>query len=181
MSLILNEKYLNKQNSYKLFISNRLLRLLPSYWVVCLLTIIFSLIVYQATNHKSAGSLSAYFTYYNVLSFKSYVYLIFTNICVFFQDTAYFLGLDKHSGNLYLTTAFYNSDPALYQFFLIIPAWTVGLELMYYLIAPFLVRRSFYIILILIVLSMALRVILIRKGLFNDPWSYRFFPTELLF
>ena len=34
MSLILNEKYIGVNNSYKLFISNRFLRLYPMYWVI---------------------------------------------------------------------------------------------------------------------------------------------------
>src|SRR5450759_4624800 len=33
MSLILNEKYVGKNKSYKLFITNRFLRLYPIYWL----------------------------------------------------------------------------------------------------------------------------------------------------
>jgi peptidoglycan/LPS O-acetylase OafA/YrhL len=181
MSLILNEKYLHKKNAYKLFISNRFLRLFPSYWVVVLLTIFFSLTVYEVTHHVNGMRLSAYFQHYKELNFTSFAFLVFTNICVFFQDTVCFLGLDKHTGSLYFTSNFYSSDPPLYSFLLIQPAWTVGLELMYYLIAPFLVKRSLYIILGIMFLSLALRLILISVGLSHDPWNYRFFPTELLF
>ena len=40
MSLILNEKYVGQRNSYRLFLSNRLLRLFPIYWTILLLTLL---------------------------------------------------------------------------------------------------------------------------------------------
>ena len=181
MSLILNEKYLKKKNSYKLFITNRLLRLFPSYWIVLLVSVTFSLVIYHASNHRNGASLSAYFTYSKNLDFASFAFLIFMNICVFFQDMVCFLGLDKHSGALYFTSNFYSSDPPLYTFLIIAPAWTIGLELTYYLIAPFIVKRALYILLILMGLSLITRVILIKIGLSHDPWNYRFFPNEILF
>src|SRR5438874_948988 len=42
MAYILNKKYVGKKSSYFLFISNRFLRIYPLYWVIFLLTIIFS-------------------------------------------------------------------------------------------------------------------------------------------
>jgi len=181
MSLILNEKYLKKKNSYKLFITNRFLRLFPSYWVVLLITITFSLVIYHVTDHRNGASLSAYFSYSKNLDFASFAFLTFTNICVFFQDMVCFLGLDKHSGALYFNSNFYSSDPPLYTFLIIAPAWTIGLELTYYLIAPFIVKRALYIVLILMALSLITRVVLIKMGLSHDPWNYRFFPNEILF
>ena len=40
MSLILNEKYIGSNSSYKLFITNRFLRLYPIYWTVLLFTLL---------------------------------------------------------------------------------------------------------------------------------------------
>src|ERR1041384_4879061 len=40
MSLILNEKYVGHRGAYWLFFSNRLLRLLPLYWLTLLLTMV---------------------------------------------------------------------------------------------------------------------------------------------
>ena len=58
-------------------------------------------------------------------------------------------------------------------------AWTLGVELSFYLIAPFLLVRKNLIVSILIC-SLILRVYLIQIGIGNkDPWTYRFFPTEL--
>ena len=40
MSLILNQKYIAKNSSFKLFITNRLLRLFPIYWFVLIFDVI---------------------------------------------------------------------------------------------------------------------------------------------
>ena len=68
MSLILNEKYTGGNNSYYLFISNRLLRLYPIYWVVLVSQIIFYAVGYfqgfapefiaQYKQHLIAGHMS---------------------------------------------------------------------------------------------------------------------------
>ena len=181
MSMILNEKYLKKENSYKLFITNRLLRLLPTYWVMVLATIVFSIIVQQLTNHKNEGILSPYFHYFKDLNLKTSIYVIFTNLFLFFQDWAYFLSLDMHSGNMYFAMHFHQSVPIIFDFLLIPPAWSIGLELNYYLIAPFIVKRPIYVIITLMLISFTIRVVLIKYGYSHDPWNHRFFPSEIFF
>jgi peptidoglycan/LPS O-acetylase OafA/YrhL len=71
------------------------------------------------------------------------------------------------------------SSPLLYQGLLVPQAWTLGVELTFYLIAPFVLpRRS--LVYVLFAASLALRVFFILRGFGRfDPWSYRFFPTEL--
>src|SRR6267154_1532992 len=48
MGLILNEKYVTA-NSYKLFISNRFLRIFPTYWIVLVLIVLCSTFVITVT------------------------------------------------------------------------------------------------------------------------------------
>jgi peptidoglycan/LPS O-acetylase OafA/YrhL len=62
---------------------------------------------------------------------------------------------------------------------LIPQAWSLGLELGFYVLAPFLVRRSLRWVLLAIAASVALRLAGARAGFVSDPWSYRFFPFEL--
>jgi peptidoglycan/LPS O-acetylase OafA/YrhL len=93
-----------------------------------------------------------------------------------------FAGLNVHSGNLFFTSNFQNTNPALHSFIFVPQAWTLGLELMFYVIAPFLLRKRLRIIVLLILLSLLLRVIIYNYfGLQHDPWTYRFFPTEIAF
>lgn len=181
MSLILNEKYIKQNNSYKLFITNRFLRLFPIYWVVLLLTLLGSIALYLYSSGVNSGRLHIYSDYFNALSLWSYIYLVFSNIFLFGQDIVMFLGLDSVTGNLFLTNDFRNTTPQMHLFLFVPQAWTIGLELTFYLIAPFLVRRSFKVIAPIIGILFLLRLRLYDIGLDHDPWTYRFFPTELAF
>lgn len=179
MTLILNEKYIGA-SSYKLFITNRLLRLFPIYWTVLLLTILFS-IISSALKSNHFDCLNHYIHFFSVMKPGSLIYLLFTNFFLFLQDTVMFFGLNTSTGHLFFTQNFWDTTPLLHNFLFIPQAWSVGVEITFYLIAPFLVRKKVRFIIPLILLSIVLRVILMRIGLRNDPWSYRFFPTELVF
>ncbi|MCB0396973.1 MAG: acyltransferase [Flavobacteriales bacterium] len=181
MALILTEKYIGPNGSYRLFISNRLLRLFPVYWTVALLTLIISSAAYFVTGGDDSVSMHAFHEHYKDLNLGSFLFLMFTNVFLVLQDVVMFLGLDIETGKLFFTTNFRNTDPALYKFLMVPQAWTIGIEITFYLIAPFLVKRKWSAILTLIALSLTLRVILYTNGLTHDPWTHRFFPTELVF
>jgi len=181
MTLILNEKYIGINNSYKLFISNRLLRLYPVYWTVITIAIIVSIGSYIISSGNNIGVLQPYFNYYDSMNIGSFLFLVLTNIFMLFQDIVLFLGLDIISGDLFFTSNFKQTSPALYTFLLVPQAWTIGLEITFYLIAPFIVRKETKFIYTLILFSILLRVMIYANGLNYDPWTYRFFPTELVF
>jgi len=176
MSLIINEKYIGKNKSYKLFLTNRLLRIFPIYWIVLILSILVFLSISLLTNDFVK------FVNYKYTNFCSLTFLIFTNLFIFFQDAVMFLGINKIDGNLFFTKDFTSTKPALYLFLFIPQAWSLGVELLFYVIAPFILNRGFKIVLPLIIVSILLRYILYYGfNLQNDPWLYRFFPTELSF
>jgi peptidoglycan/LPS O-acetylase OafA/YrhL len=181
MSLILNEKYVGKNNSYKLFISNRFLRLYPIYWVVMIMTILFSVFSLLYTNYNDPLKLKCYLEYYHSMSFGSIIFLIFSNIFIFFQDIIMFMGYDIKNGTFFLTENFRNSDPALYSFLFVPQAWTIAIELTFYLIAPFILRKKLPVIIVIIIFSAVLKIYLWQKGYNYDPWTYRFFPLEIMY
>ncbi len=181
MTLILKEKYIGKNKSYRLFITNRLLRLYPIYWTVLILTIFVSLGVYMTSSGHSLERLQPYYDHIDTMGFGTLFFLVFSNIALIFQDLVMFLGLDPASGGLFFTQNFRHTNPQLHNFLLVPQAWTIGVEIAFYLIAPFLVRRRIRFVVALLLLSLLLRVILYYSGLKHDPWSYRFFPTEIFF
>ncbi len=181
MALILKEKYIGVNGSYKLFITNRLLRLYPIYWTVFLLTIMFSIIVFFISHGNNIGKLTYYYDYFSNLSLLSFLFLIFTNIFIVFQDLVMFLGLNVSNGNLFFSANFSKTSPMLYEFLMLPQTWTIGIEISFYLIAPFLIKLNLKSIFLLIILSLLLRIFLIKINLAHDPWSYRFFPAELVF
>jgi len=172
ISLILNEKY----QSYSLFITNRFLRLYPIYWIILLLTLFFSLASFYLQNNPMM--LDSWFKYSKNMDLVSIAYLIITNIIIFGQDFAYFLGVNVFNGQLFLTSKYYAFDPQLPSFILLPQAWTIAIEFLFYLIAPFLVKKNYKLIVAFVLFSFATRILMYKIGFSSDPWLYRFFPFE---
>jgi peptidoglycan/LPS O-acetylase OafA/YrhL len=168
MAFVLNEKYL--PGTYGLFFSNRFLRLFPVYVVTLVITLLVALLIplpfitaWQSTQPIDAPSLT---------------YLIGTQVVMFGQDAAMFLGL--RDGGLIFAPDFHTDRHPVYELLAVGQAWTLGVELWFYLIAPFLVRRPLRVIVVFIFASIAVRLSLQALfGFSGDPWSYRFFPSEL--
>jgi peptidoglycan/LPS O-acetylase OafA/YrhL len=180
MSLILNEKYVGVNNSYRLFITNRFIRLFPIYWAILIATLLACVGFGLITKGQSFSRLDSYLSVkFNFLSFS---YLIASNIFIFGQDVVMFLGIRPENGTLFFTTNFWNTNPRLDSFLMIPQAWSLEIELIFYLIAPYILKRGLKIVISIIVLSFLLRLIIYNYlGLQNDPWTYRFFPTEIIF
>ncbi|WP_345985250.1 acyltransferase [Sulfurimonas sp. HSL-1656] len=177
MTLVLNKKYVGVRSNY-LFFSNRFLRLFPIYIIVLLLSLLASLL--SGTLFGKWVFLKAYVNYFDVINGYTFLYLIATNILIFGQDVVMFMGFDPLTGAMFFTENFKNSIPQMHSFLIIPQAWSIGVELLFYLVAPFLLRKKLRYILIFLIASLFLRgVIYYCLDWMNDPWLYRFFPTEL--
>jgi len=177
MTMILDKKYVG-EGSYLLFISNRFLRLYPIYWVVVLLTIIVSIILYDTDGQWNA--LHYWVGHGADLPIQAALFQVFSNLILFGQDVAMFLGVDTETGELFFASNFRKTDPMMWRFLFVPQAWTLGLELTFYLLAPFIVRRNLFVVFFLIGISMAIRLFTYYcLGFNHDPWTYRFFPSEL--
>ena len=173
MSLILNEKYAtSSQNT--LFYSNRLIRIFSVYWIFFVLALAVDAVGYFA---KHKGVIALFVDNAWRMRPLDIVFLVVSNIAIIGQDLALFLGLTD--GGLVWSERFRDFDPGTYRFYLLPQAWSLSLELLFYGLAPFLVRRSFGFVLGVFLTSMMVRVVLHARGLDFDPWSYRFFPAEL--
>lgn len=180
MSLILNEKYTGS-GSYKLFITNRFLKIYPSYFFVLLLTIVISLVYFKYTSH--ALYLQPYISNIQSMPIPATIILILSNIIIFGQDIVMFLGVNIPSGTIEFVSNFRNTNPPLFTFLLIPQAWSISIELMFYVIAPMLVRRSAIFITSMIIGGLLFKYFFIinEMGLSWDPWTYRFFPSEIAY
>lgn len=182
MALILNEKYIGFNNSYKLYLTNRLIRLYPIYWVVLLLIIIPSLAYGIYNGGENFAFLNNFVDYYDTLSIGSFVTLVFSNIFIFFQDALLFFEVNLQTGSLFFQPKYNSKALNGFDFALIPQAWTVSLELMFYIIAPFIVKRKTIIICVIFTLLLVLRIIIHDLLLINyTPWNFRFFPIELTY
>ncbi|MEW6769014.1 MAG: acyltransferase [Pseudomonadota bacterium] len=174
MALVLNEKY-NGPSSYTLFMSNRFARLFPTYLAVLAATLVagivaarFGIVLPFVEAWRSIAS----------SEFSAKLFLGASQLLIFGQDFYSFLTLKD--GALIPWPGFATAPMQLYPLAPIPQAWTLGIEISFYLIAPFIVRRSTFAIAALLSASLALRLYLqFAYGFEGDPWSYRFFPSEL--
>jgi len=169
MSLILNEKYPKGANL--LFYKNRALKIFPVYWVILLLLIASSLII-NYLGHP--GTISIYKNAFP-LALSTWLFVIIINIFIIGYELSFYLNLKN--GHLAPTKNYGNSYVLGFNSI----AWTISIELAFYLIAPFIVRKPIFLPLILLLISLATRVVLSYYGLSHAPWDYMFFPTQLMF
>jgi len=155
----------NYRNTPK-FLENRFLRLYPIYWTVAALSLGAHFV---ADRH--------FFDRFAAMPPAALALVVVSTVILFGQDWVMFASV--HGGHLSFSGQFYNSDVLLYRALLVPQAWTLGIELTFYLIAPFVLRRR-KLILLLLAMSLILRIALIVNGVgLKDPWTYRFFPAEL--
>jgi peptidoglycan/LPS O-acetylase OafA/YrhL len=74
-----------------------------------------------------------------------------------------------------------NTSPKLSSFMMVPQAWTLAIEMCFYLIAPFLLRRSFKFVFTAILVVFCLRYLTFYFGNNHEPWNTRIFPLELGF
>ncbi len=178
MALILNEKY-NGVGSYKKFILSRFFRIFPVYWIVLCAALLISVTGYFLFNHPYY--LWRYINNYNCLTGIAVFYFIIENIIVVGQDILYFTRLDE---NCELLTTI---NPLSYKHngfhYLLVPqAWSISIEFMFYLLAPFLVTKHIKWQISLVLLGLAIKwYFSYYHYLSYDPWTYRFFPFEFAF
>lgn len=149
------------------FWANRCLRLFPVYYVVALLTLaaLYFNPEFWQLFEKAPDFIK--------------VILVTVNVTLLGQDWILFAAVKGNA--VTLTNMLGDTDLPLEKLLLVPQAWTLGLELTFYAIAPFILHRS-RILLVLFAGSIAARAASIYLGFgLNDPWTYRFFPFELAF
>ncbi len=155
------------------FYINRYLRLYPVYGVVAVATLAF----FAAEALRYHGPPVEFFAIYRAAPPAADALLLVSNLFLLGQDWVMFSAVEHHS--FVLGTDFTQSEIPLWQGLIAPQAWTLGVELTFYLVAPFILTRRAAIYSVLI-LSIALRAYFVYIGLGRrDPWTYRFFPTEL--
>lgn len=178
MALILNEKYTGT-GALKAFYINRFLRIYVLYWALVVLMLL-CIVGYNLIAENPHWLRMEYWRIYGGnLTFETMATLVLAHVFLFGQDVVMWLGFEPN-GSLQFVENFKTSNPAVHNFLLIPQAWTLSLELMFYVIAPFLVRSPKK-LLAVAALSILLRFVLYSKGYDYDPWTYRLFPTELVF
>jgi peptidoglycan/LPS O-acetylase OafA/YrhL len=177
MALILNEKYTGA-GSWRVFITNRMLRLYPIYWAVLILTLVICLIGFWGWGNNYF--LWTWFANWESMHFYTIVILVIVNLFLFGSDWLFFSAIDKSTGLLQSSSSAFLSSPPTYSFLAVPQSWSIGAELSFYLLAPFLVRRHWWLQVLIVFGSFYLRYWMgTEKFRTYDPWTYRYFPHEI--
>jgi peptidoglycan/LPS O-acetylase OafA/YrhL len=171
ITLILHEKYTDNW----LFWSNRALRIYVPYllvWAVSLAAL-WPLAMLGVRPSYADSFLAVLKDFPSLAS----TFALVTNLGIFGQDLGLWMRLDD--GVLSFDDRAIVSGALAHHVQVLAPAWTIAIELTFYALAPFLVRRSILTIVTLISVSLVARFLMHRAGFNYDPWLYRFFPFEL--
>src|SRR6266404_1237088 len=176
MALVLNGKY-NFPGSYRPFIKQRLLRLYPVYALVLLATVLWAWAGYHSTG-------TAYTNAVNWVSSDlgplAKVLLFISHITLIGQDAASFFVLSGKPLALHYAPHSLDAANPAWSYLLVPQAWSISVELIFYALAPFLVRMSVRRQVLFVAVTMAVRAVMYwGLGLNYDPWTHRFLPIEL--
>lgn len=125
MALIIKGKYTGKNNSYFLFLTNRVFRIFPVYWTILFFTFFFTIIKFFLFPNGSN-----YLTFF-IHGLSTEPFPALTVISAIMRNILLVQPFD------YLQQNYLNPGYLIIQ-----PAWSLQLELVFYLLAPFLVRTN---------------------------------------
>ena len=169
IALVIDKKYSREKSPVKSFWLARAIRIYPVYWTMLLFEL---------------ANLSVYLRYWGGF-LKSNIgilfYIIFSNLFIFGSDLTRFLDFDPGAGRLFFSAHLDNNPSWGNSFLLIEPAWTLGIFLLFYLAAPYLMKQKNKVLFVLMVLSLALRAGAYQFGFSDGVWRDGFFPFEIAF
>lgn len=166
VALVLDRSYREARDFYV----NRYLRLAPVYLVVAVASLMSWILYGVKPFAESAAPAPEWGT-------QALGFLLMTNATMIFQDVTMFMCAG--SGGLYWVADFRTCSPPLYGALLVPQAWSLGVEIAFYALAPWLLRLRTRWLLVIVLASIATKVGLSFLGFRKDPWDYRFFPSEL--
>lgn len=161
MALILHEKYTGAGLT-KLFYQNRLLRLLPTYYAVIGLAVLLPLAASALVGRPvNQGQWAIWNGHGKALPETVSVGLKLLHLTPIGQELAWAGFLDRTTGIVHFGAApTSGTGLELFFFMLIPPAWSLSLELQFYLLAPFYVRRPIKLLLAGLAITIVLRWLL---------------------
>lgn len=175
MAMILNGKYANDPHGNWIFYTNRAVKIFAPYFAILLVTIVICLISWTLTGN--ALLLQVWFTEAGNLSLATWAFALFTNAFIVGQEWGYLL--IYRAGSLFFDLQAFANPPMAAQFTVIVPAWTLSIELVFYILAPFILRRHVLLIAALAFASHYFRFEAYHLGFYSEATNYRFFPFEL--
>jgi peptidoglycan/LPS O-acetylase OafA/YrhL len=175
IALILRGKYADSANGNWIFYSNRAVKIFVPYLAILGATVGLSALFYVFTGN--AVSLTPFIQERSAMDLATWLFALFTNLFIVGQEWAFML--IYRSGELSFSLQALDLPPTASQFTIIAPAWSLSIELAFYAIAPFLLRRHFLVIALVAYVSYWFRFEAYHRGYYSAATDCRFFPFEL--
>jgi peptidoglycan/LPS O-acetylase OafA/YrhL len=175
MAMILNGKYADTPRGNWIFYTNRIVKIFAPYLVILAVTLAVCLLSKMLTGN--ALLLNPWFAEAGNMTFATWAFALLTNIFIVGQEWGFLL--IYRAGSLFFDLHAFEHAPMASQFSVILPAWTLSIELLFYAIAPFIVRRHVLLIAAVAFAFYRLRWDGYHFGFYSEATSYRFFPFEL--
>jgi peptidoglycan/LPS O-acetylase OafA/YrhL len=175
IALILSGKYADTSRGNWIFYSNRAVKIYLPYLAIFWVTVAVWIAIYLTTGN--AGPLSSFLAERSTMSVGAWAFAIITNLFLFGMEWGAML--IYRGSALFFSIFAIEQPPSAIQFTVIVPAWTLALELTFYLIAPFILRRHIVVIAAAALASYTFRFVAYAYGYRSIALEYRFFPFEL--
>ena len=175
IALILRGKYADSANGNWIFYSNRAAKIFVPYLTLLGATVALSAFFYVFTG--KAAALNSFVEEGSTMSLGTWLFAVLTNLFILGQEWAFLL--IYRSGELFFSLRALDQPPIAAQFTIIGPAWSLSIELAFYAIAPFILRRNFLMIAAVALASNWLRFEAYGLGYYSAATDCRFFPFEL--
>ncbi len=171
MAVILREKY----RDLGLFYSNRLLRLYPTYAVMCAVSAI-ALFAFGVSGTATRELMAT--AYANP---QTAIALIASHITMLGQELLFWFTLDPNGALVLDATGAVPTETVslAWQGLLIPQSWSLSMELLFYAMAPFLARLGWRALLGVLALGIAIRFSGYLLDVNYPLWQGRFFPAAL--
>jgi len=129
MTLILERKYVKKNKEYFLFITNRFLRIYPLYLFILCITLVFVLVKFLIPIGSPDNAILHYIDNYSGNPHLS--------------PLADFINLFLRNLTLIITTDYFGVHSRAPGYLLVPQAWTLQIELLFYIIIPFIIWKNY--------------------------------------
>lgn len=132
MTLVLSEKY----TSARTFYVNRVLRIYPPYFFAAL----FSLCIYIVFTNSKHDPVKVFFEAFDKESYLFIVWSVVSNLTLIGIDLTRYIQLNTADFSIKFPSFLYGGGGGGHNLLLVPQAWTLAIELQFYLLVPFLVR-----------------------------------------
>jgi peptidoglycan/LPS O-acetylase OafA/YrhL len=176
MALILDKKYTGPGAVGKFYL-NRFLRLYPSYYLIIIAYLAVS--IYLRLEKGQWIFMTEKVGIFATSGFFTRLYGVLANLFIFGQDSLFALKFCPDTASLCLGSAAVGSPPYPWQMLFIPQAWSIEVELLFYLFAPLFIKWRTKTIAWMVLILLLLKIYLKTVPMMGEFWEYRFPPLEV--